>query len=232
MSDFWKKRKIYISIVSVGYSWEKLLKEANDLNLKEIVFFFTGTDKNERKKVYKALESSSINSLPFVHLRSDTEVEEVGYLIKRFKTKKFNIHSKNTKHPMENDISKYKSVVYVENTHDYWNGAVFQKDDVVDWAGVCVDIAHLETEKRLNEKSYEKTLKTIRGSEVGCNHISPFKTKNLRAGHLLEDLSELDYLKSYPMYIFSDTIALEMTNSIKEQLKAREYIIDLFKDKE
>lgn len=234
MSDFWKERKIYISIVSAHYSWEKLLREASGLELKEVAFFFTGTDRNERKKVYEALENSSVKSIPFVHLRSDTEVEEIDYLIDKFKTKKFNIHPESGSYPMENDISKYKDMVYVENAHDFWNGVIFGKEDVVDWAGVCVDVAHLVIEEHLYKENYEKTLKVIKESKAGCNHISPFKMEQEDVGkaHFLEDFSELDYLKECPAYVFSDTMALEMTNSVKEQLKAREYIIDLLKDKE
>ena len=48
----------------------------------------------------------------------------------------------------------------------------------------------------------------------------------------MEDLGELDYIKGFPSSIYSDTIALEMTNSIKDQLKARKYIINLLKNKE
>ena len=51
------------------------------------------------------------------------------------------------------------------------------------------------------------------------------------ASHYLEDLSELDYLKKYPANYFSDFIAIELENSIKEQLEVKDYIIDLLKNK-
>jgi len=43
----------------------------------------------------------------------------------------------------------------------------------------------------------------------------------------LEDFSELDYLRKYPKDYFSSLIALELENTIKEQLKAKEYILDI-----
>ncbi|GAI47580.1 unnamed protein product [marine sediment metagenome] len=75
----------------------------------------------------------------------------------------------------------------------------------------------------------------IKKYPIGANHISVIKKfihPNERGelqydDHYLEDLSELNYLKKYPSNYFSSFIAIELENSIKEQLRARNYIIRL-----
>ena len=47
--------------------------------------------------------------------------------------------------------------------------------------------------------------------------------------HFVNNLKEFDYLKELPRKIFSKVIALELENSIKEQLKFKDYIVKLMK---
>jgi len=42
--------------------------------------------------------------------------------------------------------------------------------------------------------------------------------------HLVKDLSAFDYLTTLPKYAFGKIIALEVDNSIEEQIKFREYV--------
>ena len=44
-------------------------------------------------------------------------------------------------------------------------------------------------------------------------------------------LSNFDYLKTMPKFLFGKIIALETFNSIKEQLIFKEYLIGLLSDK-
>jgi len=247
MSKFWKNRKIYVSIISAGISWEDLLKEADSLGLKEVALFLTWVDEDERKALFNALERSSIKSIPLVHLKSNERPEEISYLINKFNSKKFNIHPQR-EFPLKHNLSKFKDKIYVENAYNIFKEGAFREEDIGDWAGVCVDVSHLEGEKNISKDNFEKTMEIIKKSKVGWNHISPFKAKSYqlikqgiksesvqkdiyRKWHLMENLSELDYLKKYPSWIFSDTIALEMKNSIKEQLEAKKYIIELLNKK-
>ena len=67
---------------------------------------------------------------------------------------------------------------------------------------------------------------------IGCNHISCVGNKLRKCDegrdrydkHFVEDLSDFDYLKRYPKKYFSSVVALEIENSIKDQLKAIKYI--------
>ena len=62
-------------------------------------------------------------------------------------------------------------------------------------------------------------------------HLNVSKKITRYDSHNFENLSEFDYLKKYPKNYFSNLIALELENSIKEQLVAKEYIIDILSKK-
>ena len=74
-------------------------------------------------------------------------------------------------------------------------------------------------------KMFKQTLKMIKKYPIGCNHISAIKKKShfnknsatfRYDNHHLADLSDLDYLKRYPLNYFFDFIAIELENSIEE----------------
>ena len=97
----------------------------------------------------------------------------------------------------------------------------------------------METDRILNPKQYEHNIKIINKHSCGCNHISVIKKKSFRDkknvlrydSHRLDELSELDYLKRYPLKYFAPLIALELENSLKEQLEAIEYLNKKIKER-
>ena len=112
------------------------------------------------------------------------------------------------------------------------------EEEIKNFAGVCLDISHLEISRILNRERYKNDIEILKKYPLGCNHISavkkiPVKKKDKLEYdfHYLEDLSDLDYLKRYPAKYFSSILAIELENPIKEQLKAKDYIIDLLKNK-
>jgi len=70
---------------------------------------------------------------------------------------------------------------------------------------------------------------------VGVNHVSAVRKKVFRhpefglvkSAHFLKSLSELDYLKNYPANFFAPLIAIELENSLEEQLKIKAYLEEL-----
>jgi hypothetical protein len=106
------------------------------------------------------------------------------------------------------------------------------KDEVQNWAGVCLDISHLENDRLTNEQSFTENLKVIEEYEVKCNHISAVKNtfcineegfKHYDA-HEASKLADFDYLKKYDKKLFSNFCAMEINNDITFQLKAIDYI--------
>ena len=217
-----------ITTITPG-AWKDKVKEVKSSGLKEVALFPTCLEQKERKKLYLLLKKTSVKKIPFVHLRNDMEIWELDYLIKNYQTKVFNTHTERER-PFLYDYSKYKKLIYIENTYQ-----PLDEKEVKEFAGVCLDVSHLETDRILNPAQYQHNIKVIIKCGCGCSHISAIKKESSRDAenvlrhdsHYLENLSELDYLKNYPLKYFASFIAVELENTIEEQLKAKEYIIKL-----
>ena len=232
-NNFWDNRKILPSITTITKSvWKDKIEEVKKLGLKEVFLFLSSLEKEGRKELYNLLNQSGIERIPFVHLRSDMELWEIECLIKNYKTEVFNIHTQR-EHPLSYDYSKYKNVIYVENTI-----LPLDEEEIRDFAGICLDLSHLEGSRVMRKDVYESDIKLIKKYPIGCNHISAidessFSSKNpspVYDNHFISDLVELNYLKKYPKEYFSSFIAIELENSIEEQLRVKKYIIDLLKN--
>lgn len=217
-----------ITTITPG-AWKDKVKEVKSSGLKEVALFPTCLNQKERKKLYELLKETNIKKIPLVHLRNDMELWELDYLVKNYQTKVFNTHTERER-PFLYDYSKYKKLIYIENVYQ-----PLDEKEIKEFAGVCLDISHLETDRILNPAQYQHNIKVINKYGCGCGHISVIKEgafrdiENVlrRDSHHLEDLSELNYLKKYPLKYFAPFIAIELENTIEEQLKAKEYIIKL-----
>ncbi|MEK7503389.1 MAG: hypothetical protein AAB577_00155 [Patescibacteria group bacterium] len=225
--------QILPTITTTPGAWRDRVKEAGKLKLKEVAIFLTCLNRTERKELYRLLEKTSIKSIPFIHLRDDVTMGEMDYLVKNYQTKVFNTHTVR-EYPIPAEWGKYRNFIYIENTYQ-----PLDEDEIKKFAGVCVDLSHLENDRLLNQEKYQHDVKIIEKHKVGCSHISvvkdaPIKDENnyLRyTAHFLEKVKEFDYLKKYPLKYFGDFSALELENTIKEQLKAKEHISALLKEK-
>lgn len=228
--------KFLVSVVTTDKNYFKKIEELEQLKVKEVALFFTlyGT-KSVREKIYKELIKNRIKNVPFVHLRDDMRLEEVEYLIKNFKTKLFNSHTKYDDGVRDKRVlKKYKNLIYLENTNQF-----YMKNEINDYAGICLDVAHLENARRFNKKSYERVCEILKNHKCGVWHVSAIRRKIYRCpyskifrydDHTFYSLSEFDYLKKYKKYL-PNYIVLELDNNIKEQIIVKEYINKLFKNK-
>lgn len=216
-----------------GSDWRDKTKEIKELGLHAVAIFPTCLEKAEREEMYRLLKEAGVEEIPFVHIRTDMTLGELDYLVANFQTKVFNIHTKK-RHPLLHDYSKYKNIIYVENV---W--PLFDEEEVKHFAGICLDLAHLENDKRLNPEIFTKIIEMLKKYPVGCNHVGAVRdtvvfdkddNKEVFAIHHFRGLSEFDYLKNYPEKYFSDFIAMELENSLKEQLKAIDYIVNLMRN--
>lgn len=214
--------------------WRKKIEETNTLQIKEAAVFPTCLNKDERSEFYAALERSSIERIPFVHLRSDMEVTEVEYFIKKFNTVVFNCHASHI-NPINQGWESYKDIICQEN-HDF-----FDENELENLGGVCLDFTHMEDEVMTGRQKAEYFQQIFKKYPIKCNHISAIKKKFRLEGeehkitfgdHYLEDLSEVDYLVKYPLDYFSKYCAIEMENSLEKQLEIIEYIKNLLSNRD
>ncbi len=161
------------------------------------------------------------------------EKEEIDWLIKTYGIKFLNIHSRRSPHPFKLDLSFCKDKVYVENS---FTG--LKLEEVNQFVGVCLDFAHLENNRRLNPDWYQENLMVINKTKIGWGHLgairaetNPCSVTKERAldSHHFSSFSEFDYLKRY-VAIFPNILALEVENSLREQLEAKNYIERMLKN--
>lgn len=214
-------------------AWLDKIAEVKELKLEEVCLFLTCLNQEQRKEVFRLLEETSVKRIPFVHLRSDMELSELDYLAKRYQTKVFNIHTQK-EFPSLNDYGPYKKSVCIENTYEPLN-----ESELEEFGGVCLDLSHLENDRILQPGKYRQNTEVLKKYSPRCSHISAVKKESfideeshLRiTSHHFDDLSELAYLAKYPLAYFGEVSALELENSIEEQLRAKEYISTLIRKK-
>lgn len=225
------KIKFYPTITAISGDQYRKINEADNLKIKKLCVFFSPLNPKERKKIYKELEKSNIEEIVFAHIRGDFTKDEVYYLKKKFNTKLFNFHSTN-QHPILYDLEELKKEIYIENTM-----TLFNEDEINDYAGLCLDISHFENDRLTKNKRYKYFKKLLNTMDCGCGHASAIKNKNIYCPivknkrydkHIFNAFKDFDYLLKYKN-ILPETMALEVENSLKEQLEAIKYINELLK---
>jgi len=221
------KEIIFPTITTISKNWPEKIKEVEKLGLKEVCFFPTCLDEKDRKKAYDLLKKTSVKEIPVVHIRGEMKPAELNYLVENYNTKAFALHTQR-EYPLLYDFSKYKKKFFIENVFH-----LFNEKELDHFGGMCLDLSHLENDRILHKEKFENVKQTLKKYKIGCNHISAIKRVTHRNerdhkphfdSHYFKDLSEFDYLKKYPKNYFSNLIAIELENSIKEQLAVKEYI--------
>ena len=219
---------IYPSITStVPGRWQTQLQEIKELGIKEFCLFPTAMDQMEREEMYRELRKLKIKRIPLIHLKSEMEKGEVKYLKENFPVEVFNIHITGN-YPNKNDYGEYKKDVFVENLGDE-----LDEEIIKDYGGMCLDLAHLEN-NRLSGKNqvYQQNLALMKTYKIGVDHINSIKKELVwdrsrrwqsYESHSYLELSEFDFVVNYREFI-SEIVALELENSIEEQLVAKEYV--------
>lgn len=204
--------------------WQLKLEEINELKIAKAAVFLSRFDKKERDNFYRFLLKSTIKEVPFVHLREDVTGEEVAFFINHFKTQYFNIHEDHF--AILDQWQGYWDKIYLEMNYD---SQIHKDVKVRKIGGFCVDLAHFKAAlARGSEEAYYTFLRRNK-IKFACNHLNGYSPEQQEDVHLIKDLKDFDYLLSLPKYVFGQVIALEVDNSIHEQMRFREYLIKLLK---
>lgn len=208
------------------------------MRIEEVALFPTVLSKEERRNLYSLLKDSSIKRIPLVHLREDMDIKELDLFIERYDTQLFNTHSERQFTINREWIAKYRELICIENTHDY----PLDEKEIKKYGGICLDLSHLENVRLTDMDRYNKETEILNKFPIKCNHISAIrkdfsfidsKKRELEYdSHHLNDLSELDYLKKYPIKYFSNFCAIELENNFNEQMEAIQYINKFMEDRD
>ncbi len=214
--------RILLSITGEDNDWQRKLDDLNKLQIKTAALFLERFDQAERKKIYRALLDATVKEIPFCHITNDVEIEELVFLESKFKTKYFNIHEKGfgflTKWP------GFEKKIYLEMDA---NNYISQKVAVEKIGGFCVDLSHFKIAMAKWTKEFDYTFLRKDKANFACNHLNGYDEINKSDLHTIKNLSDFDYLKTLPKFLFGKVIALEVENSIPQQIKFKEYLIKL-----
>jgi hypothetical protein len=202
--------------------WKNKLKEINKLDITEAALFLEWFKKTQRQKIYQALLRSKIKKIPLVHLRNDMDKSELAFLTKHFGSRYFTIHE-DSFNVLDKWRGFYKNLFLEMNT----DNSISDNVDIAKIGGFCIDLAHFKVEETKRTEEFKYIRKRKNSHYFFCNHLngySPSKNVDL---HTIKNLKDFDYLKTLPKFLFGKVIALEIENSIAEQLKFKKYLSKL-----
>ncbi len=225
---FSKKKRILVSITGKTPSdWKNKLKEIEKLKIEKVALFLEFYNSKQKKEIYEALLNSKIKKIPFVHIRNDMSINELKFLRKNFRTKYFNIHENSFQY-----LDKWRGFHKRLLVEFNYNNKIPHDVVISRVRGFCIDLSHFMSAKERGTKEYLYIMKRKEFHKYfKANHLNGYSPKRKRDLHTIRTLKDFDYLKTLPKFLFGKYIALETFNPIKEQLKFRDYVYELIKDK-
>lgn len=200
--------------------WQSKLREINQFKLSKIALFLECFEKTQRKKIYPALLNSSIKEIPLVHIRHDMGKDELLFLKKNFHSSYFTIHEDHFK-----ILRKWQGFyprLFLEMNYD---NSIFPSVQINKIGGFCLDLSHFKVEAETNSREFKYIMKRKKVSRYfACNHLNGYSPEKNIDLHTIKTLKDFAYLKTLPEFLFGQVIALEMENSISEQLRFKEYL--------
>lgn len=226
-----KKQRDFSSRVLVGITgcqekdWRNKLREIEKLEISKVSLFLERFSKKQRKKLYQALLELKIKQTPLVHIRHDMEKEELEFLSENFQALYFTIHEDDFK-VLEKWKGFYKHLFLEMNFDNFVQRAV----DISRIGGFCIDLAHFKVGATKYSQEFKYVLKRRNVSRYfACNHLSGYCPEKNTDLHTVKSLKDFDYLRTLPKFLFSNVLAIEVDNSITEQLKFKKYLSKLLK---
>lgn len=196
------------------------LRSIRRLGLTEIALFPTALDFRGRQDLYRELEDSPVQSIPHVHLRTDMAESELDYLVDRFQTRVFNIHSLRSNHPYQPRSDRYLKRIFIENS-----GVIPGRDELALFGGLCLDFSHWENGRLTRAPEYVGFERLVEEFPIGCCHVSaihsaPVSPWGSYDDHEFHHLGEFQYLRAYRRFL-PEYVSLELENSLEDQLRVK-----------
>ena len=227
LKDDLNKRILVGVTAKGGKGWRKKLKEIKKYKITRFALFIEEISPKKRKKLYKKLNKLKIEEIPLIHIKDDTTNEELEFFKQKYHTKYFTIHEDHFS--KLNEWNGFHKDLYVEFNNDNFVSKSVKVENI---GGFCIDLSHFKKGEAIKSKEfYYVTKRKSKKSYFACNHLNGYSYRLNRDIHAPTKLSQFSYLKTLPNYLFGKIIAIEMYNSIKEQLEYKKYILKLLNKK-
>jgi hypothetical protein len=205
--------------------WRAKMEEINSLGVDTVTLFLEWYKKPQREKIYEALEKSCVKKIPLIHIKNDMTRDELKYLCEKYGNPCLTIHEDSFR-----QLPKWKGyhqLLYLEMNYD---NSIAKNVEVKKIGGFCVDLAHFKAAEEKWSKEFEYEVDR-RGKKklFKCNHLSGYSSKNNGDRHIVFSGEDFDYIKTLPSFVFGDIIALEIFNSIGDQIVYKKHILNLLK---
>ena len=221
-----EKREVLCSITTAATTgfpymdWRQAINVTAHLGLVRFALFLTMLDAAERQECYALLRKrlrSHQFVIPFVHARSDMLPDEYRMFVAEFGTERFNLHPiRRSPLPDCGLPQDLRDMIFIENV-----GKLIESD-LEGYAGLCLDLSHLEITRRTFPDYYPVLLDVIRRYRIGANHVSAYVFTEGAEGrddrHHYASLEEFSYLDNYPKEFYGRFVAIELTNPLSSQL--------------
>jgi hypothetical protein len=228
-----RKPEILPSIITFApgggeYPWRDFVDEFPRANLHRVALFLTGLDAKGRERCFETLSRTLASypfTVPFVHARDDMHPDEYALLMEKFGTERFNLHAGSDKPPIYDLPEDLRQRIYIEN-HRH-----LTRSDLIGYAGICLDFAHLEMARLNNTEYYNRLVQLLDLFPIGANHVSAITSVNDKAEdiHVFRDLSEFDYLRSFPRSYVADFVAIELAEPLEKQLQVKAMLEEMWR---
>jgi len=222
-------KKEISNLITVGITgnkeihWKSKLTEIEKLKIDRASLFleqFPG--RIQREKIYNAVLNSRIKQIPLIHICNEMNKDELLFLLKKFKNPCLTIHESSFKYLGKwNGLHKH---LFLEMNY---NNRIPKNVDVSKIGGFCVDLAHFKAAEEKFTKEFAYEFSERNKKYFKCNHLSGYSFKSNLDVHQPKSVKEFDYLKTLPGFVFGKTMAIEVYNSIAEQLHFKDYIVNL-----
>jgi hypothetical protein len=199
------------------------MREIKERNINRVALFLECFSLDQRKNIYSELKKSKIKEIPLVHIRDDMDRNELEVLFDNYKSTYFTIHENHF--DVLSKWSGFERNLFLEMSTD---NIVAENVDVDKIGGFCVDLAHYQKQKDKKTVDYDYVYNRRNEKNLfRCNHLSGYSLEEMTDLHWVNNESDFDYLKKMPRFVFGDCMAIEINNSIEDQLKFRKHISKL-----
>jgi len=208
-------------------TWRDKLLEVQQLKLSSVALFLTGVRADERAELYRELHQAQANhrfTIPFVHAVSEMRDDEYRLLVDTYGTQTFNLHP-SRQFPLQHELSPaIRQRITIENA---FIDRALEPYDLEGFNGLCIDVAHAEDLRRTHPAEFEKFAELVNKFPVHANHISIVSDSRMLDSegnmtfhtHVLAEGGDTSYLAGYSLNFFGPLVAIELADTIADQLQ-------------
>jgi hypothetical protein len=204
--------------------YREKIEEINERQISVVALFLERFLPHQREEIYGMLENSTVKEIPLVHIRHDIKKEELILLSEKYNTQCFTIHESHF--DILSSWEGFEEKLFLEMNTD---NVVPDNVEVGRVGGFCVDLAHYQKQEDIKALADYKYVYDRRHDEslFKCNHVSGYSFIEKKDLHYVDSKKDFDYLRFLPIFLFGDIMAIEVDNSIAEQVVYREHILKI-----